>query len=189
MKKKVLSFILMFLFTGVSFTAPIPQQQEQWSNLVSGIRGRLVFKKGEIVNGTQLIKVFMELQNDSDVLNPVEMLFDPTKTIQAELFNSAGKPVSKASSSMDIMTPPPFYLLLPHDSMLRFDITVSGYGITKDQSAFIPLYSGAWSIENDDISNYYLSVTYTVPMDFRTTRRLWTGMLEIPKTRITLTNE
>jgi len=158
-----------------------------WSKPVNGIQGRLTFSKGDVVVGTRIIKVYLELRNISDVLNPIEIPYDPTKSVRGELFNSAGKPVPKANVPADIMSPSPFTLALPYDSTLRFDVTARGYGIMPHQGSLIGLHSGAWLVKDDELSNCYLGATFEVrPESKRNHGRVWSGILEIPRTRIVL---
>ena len=44
--------------------------------MVNGLRGRLLFAPGDVVNGTRMAVVYLEFQNVSDVGNPMEIYYD-----------------------------------------------------------------------------------------------------------------
>lgn len=131
--------------------------------------------------------VYLELENVSDRGNPMHVYFDIHRALRAELFDAVDKVVSRAGVSADIETPTPYWIALPHDSRLRFRVSVSGYGISKDGGYFVGLMSGAWQIPASSTGEYSLSSEFDVsPPKDSPHRRPWTGTLKLPKVKLPL---
>jgi hypothetical protein len=140
-----------------------PIKDEEWSQPVEGIRGRLVLTRGDTFNGTLQIQVYLELQNVSDIANPVRILNGHSFTF--DLTDSNGKNQPPFCGPVDILMPNDTVgLVLPYKSTLRFLVSVSGVGIPKDKAAQIsvPYESGhtCWIIEGGKTSLYFLSGTF-----------------------------
>ena len=180
--------LVAILFASVAATihaAPIPHETHEWSTPVDGIQARFSFGLGNLVNGTRIVRIFLELRNSSDLLTPVYLLYDPSRSIKAELYNSAGKPVHTACMPADIMTPDPFLICLPQNSTLILDVTANGYGIPKDGGAFIGLLSQDWLIKTDDSSDFFLDGNFLTEKPKEPIKeKVWTGHLNIPKARV-----
>jgi hypothetical protein len=168
-------------------------EAEVWSQPVNGIQARFSFADGDICNGTRIITVFLELQNVSDVGNPIYLLYDSDYSIKAELFDSCGKPVSPPrSSSFDGCVQEPFFICLPYNSTIKFDVTANGYGIPKDEKALIGLSSRDWVIKRGDSAEYFLGGTFTAEKPKEPVNKdqcIWTGKIEIPKARVNVLNK
>lgn len=162
-----------------------------WSEAVSGIQGRLIAQDDPPFNGTRMIAVYLELRNVSDVGNPLEIPYDGSN-FQGELRDKAGKIVAQAGLSCSIINPPGYFLILPHDSTLRFRVSVTGYGVPKDGGALIGLNNAAWLIQRGDSAAYFLSGPFGPcamhHFDAKTrnspSNRKWAGVLQLPPVRI-----
>lgn len=115
----------------------------EWSDAVGGLRGRLLFAEGEKVSGTRIGVVYLELQNLSDVSNPLD-IYDGA--LSGQFVDSSGRQVEQSHGPANVMSPLPFWMVLPHDSTLRFRVSVTGYGTPKDGGLSIGLPSGHWLI-------------------------------------------
>jgi hypothetical protein len=132
-----------------------------------------------------MVAVYLELRNVSDIGNPIEMYFDPTHVIGCELLDANDKRVAITGLPADIIGPPPYWLTLPHDSSLRFRISVTGYGVPKDAGSLVQMECGDWLIKKDDRGEYALEVTLVArPTREDKERRAWNGTLKMPKVAI-----
>jgi hypothetical protein len=137
--------------------------------------------------------VYLELQNVSDVANPVFIDVAP-KAIRCEVVDASGAIVPQTSSPASIWVPPPYTLLLPHDSTLRFRVSVSGWGIPKGPGLALQLASGFWFLSPGVSDGRFLSCTLSIPepdpqdLDSRhkdmSRGRVWRGNVALPKLEI-----
>ena len=177
--------ILMAASSRSSYAA-IPETGA-WSDVVNGVQGRLIISEDQPFSYTKIVAVYLELQNVSNVGNAIEIYFDPTHTFQCQLLDPDDKPVATAGLPASIMIPHPFWLILPYDSSLRFRISVSGYGVPRNEKALIPLECGDWVIKSGDAIDYKLEVTFVVnPPKVEIDRRVWKGTLKLPRVKVAL---
>ena len=159
---------------------------EEWSQPVEGIRGRLVLTRGDTFNGTLQIKVLLELQNVSDIANSMHILNGYAYTFN--LTDSDGKNQSPFCGPVDILMPNDTVgLVLPHESTLRFLVSISGIGIPKDKVAqlSVPYESGhiCWVIEGGKTSPYFLSGTFNASAE-RSGHRVEKIVIVLPKVQV-----
>ena len=185
LRTKILLLCITALTCFFSAGAPI-RETGAWSKPVNGVQGRLIVSDDPPVNDTKMVAVYLELRNVSDFANPIWIYYDPSHVFQCQLLDATGKPVERALSIADIWQPPPFWLALPHDSSLRFRISVSGYGIPHNAGTSIQMDCGNWLIKTDDQSEYALEVTFasTKPQKDAPERRAWEGTLKLPKVKV-----
>jgi hypothetical protein len=170
---------------GCSAADPEPLVAGGWSEPVNGLRGRLLFTEDARFNGTRMGAVYLEIQNVSDVLNPMEIYYDTFHALPCELLDGSNQPVAQAASPADIMSPTPFWIMLPYDSTLRFRVSVSGYGIPKDAGLSIGLMSGNWIIPPTSRAACFLSASFSVtPPETKDHLHAWHGVLNLPKVKI-----
>lgn len=174
--------------TGYAQTA----ETGDWSETVSGIQGRLITETlvNPALKGTKTVVVYLELRNVSNVLNPAEIYFDPNKSIDSRVIDMENKSFAPAGPVVaSIMTPPPFLMVLPYDSKLRFRISVSGYGLAENSGTNIqmltPKLTGFWLIKAADKSNYFLEAAFSSPpAELDSSKRMWKGTINLPKVLI-----
>jgi hypothetical protein len=184
MWKQLISICAAIFMTALSSYGAAPGTGV-WSEAVNGVQGRLIISADEPVNGTRIVALYLELRNVSDIGNAIEIYFDPSHTFQCQLLDANDKPVATAGLPASIMVPHPFWLILPYDSSLRFRISVSGYGVPRNETALIPLECGDWVIKSGDVRDYELEVTFTVkPPKVDIDRRVWQGTLKLPRVKI-----
>ncbi len=145
-------------------------------------------------NGTRLAVVYLELQNVSDVLNPLLVDFHPPRF---DLVDVTGKSIPQSPVAASIMTISNYTLLLPFDSALRFRVSVNGYGISKDSGIAFQLESGFWVVSADTREDRFLTGSFVVPelastdsegrrKDVERGNRVWRGTLNLPKLKVPL---
>jgi hypothetical protein len=185
MKSLSLLFLGLAAMTCCGATAVEVRTTGDWSAPVDGLRGRLHYGEGETVNGTRMALIYLELQNVSDLGNPMEIYFDIDRALQADLLDASGKSLPQSGSSADITNPPSYWISLPHDSTLRFRVSVTGYGIPKDGGLSIGLMSGDWRIPYNSRDDRFLSASLSVnpPKDHVHTHP-WKGDLKLPRLKI-----
>jgi hypothetical protein len=184
---KSLSLLLLALaaMTCCGATALEVRTTGDWSTPVDGLRGRLLFGEGEKVNGTRMALIYLELQNVSDLGNPMEIYFDTDNALHAALLDASGESIPQAGSPFDIDAAPSYWITLPHDSTLRFRVSVTGYGIPKDGGLSIGMMSGDWRIPAKSRGDYFLTTSFRVsPPKDQTRPHPWKGALKLPKLKI-----
>ena len=182
MKTAILS---IFLFTAGCGAAadPIKPVAGEWSATVNGLRARILIRE-EPVSSEAVI--YLELQNVSDVLSPLEIYFHTTPApLRCELLDAAGKPVPQTPAPSDILAPLPYWLALPSDSTLRLRVSVNGYGIPDQGGRPLQLESGFWMIPNSPASDLFLSATFNAANAKERPRdHAWEGTLHLPKLKV-----
>ena len=158
----------------------------EWSKPVQGVRGRLLLIKGAPVNGTVQIHVYLELQNVSDVGSSIHLA--PGQSFSFDLTDANGRSKPEAGEEVDVMTPDdPFGLVLPHESTLRFLISVTGAGIPKGKAAQISVPHESrfksWVIDRGSASPYYLNGIFKATAQWQP-HQTWSLILELPKVRV-----
>lgn len=158
----------------------------EWSKPVQGVRGRLVLIKGAPVNGTVQIHVYLELQNVSDVANPIHLASG--RSFSFDLTDANGRSKSESGMEVDVIVPDDLFgLVLPYESTLRFLVSVTGVGIPKDKAAQIsvPHESSfkSWVIDPGNDSLYFLSGIFKTTAQ-RQPHQTWSIVLELPKVQI-----
>ena len=155
-----------------------------WSASVNGLRGRLSVSEDKPFNGTKMLAVYLELQNVSDVGNPIELYFDPIRTVVSRVIDDAGKDLAQPPNAASITSPPPFWLSIPWDGSLRFHASVYGYGVYKDSGTQVSMANGSWLIKPGDKSKYFLQASLISKPTAGDKRRAWTGELMLPKVEV-----
>ena len=163
--------------------APVVIADTLWSKPDRGIRGRLVVEKGAPCNGTPQIQVYLELQNVSDVADPIHIT--PGRSVSFEVVDSKGNVVAPAGLPVDVTTPDdPFGLVLPYRSTLRFLLSVRGIGVPKDKKWQVSVPHGSsfrsWVIERTDEHAYFLRGGFKAAGE-RQVSRTWPVALSLPR--------
>jgi len=157
----------------------------EWSASVGGLRGRLLIGEDAPCNGTRMAKVYLELQNVSDVANQMEIYFDTIHSpLKYDVLDPGGKVFPQAPTPCDIMTPNPYWIRLPFDAVLRFRVSLNGYGIPRNGGWAIGLDGGFWIIPPTASGDYFLTGSFSVIPLKDGTSHPWQGVLELPKARI-----
>lgn len=160
---------------------PVAREAVEWSRPEGGLRGRLVLGEEANVNGTRACLVYLELQNVSDVGSPMEIYFD-YHAVRGEVFDPAGQGVGQSGAPANVITPLPFWIMLPNDSTLRLRVSVTGYVVPKDAGLSIGLASGHWLLSTALPGDYSLSASFLAnPPGDKMHLHPWTGVLKLPK--------
>jgi hypothetical protein len=174
---------------GFGATVLEPVTTGDWSAPVKGLRGRLLFAEDPPYNGTRVAVVYLELQNVSSNGAPMEIYYDGDHSLAGALLDGVGLPVRQARMPADIMSPFPYWIMLPVDSSLRFRVSVYGYSTPPNAGMSIGLMSGDWIIPPRSHATYYLTGTFKVTPPksddpFRSPLAVWKGVLKLPKVKI-----
>ncbi|HWA28708.1 MAG TPA: hypothetical protein VG734_23865 [Lacunisphaera sp.] len=181
---KTLSGALFCLLATLALPAnPAP---EEWSKVENGIRGRLVIMFDPDFAGTEMPVVYLELQNVSDVANPKEIWLDPHRNFSAwNLRDETGAAVPRNQAvDASIITMGPYWITLPYDSILRFRVSVSGYGIKPNGGMAFQLPGAFWQVPRRPGGGYDLSATFKSAPTEKDQRGAWTGTLVLPAVRV-----
>lgn len=151
-----------------------------WSATVNGLRGRLVVSAGD---GTapRMVRVDLELQNVSDVGNPIEIYWDIDDVLAFSLADGDGKEIATTPTAASIRRPSPYWLMLPMDSTLRTNLTTHGYGVTLKPGVFVGLPGMAvWQFDATDTRRRLLRGVFTATATTAADHRPWQGTLDLP---------
>ena len=131
-----------------------------------------------------MIAVYLELENVSDVGNQMEFYFDPMASIESRVVDAAGKELTQPPTAADIVSPGPFWLALPNDGLMRFRVSVTGYGVYDNSGTQIQMSSGNWLIKPGDKNQYYLDTSFVSKLPAGDRRRAWSGSLKLPRVSV-----
>lgn len=161
-----------------------------WSATVDGLRARLVVSvpdKPEAEHGVRMARTWIEIENVSDVANPVDLFWNVDKIFDFALEDADGKPAATGSMAASIAMVPPFWLVIPSDSLLRVSITTWGYGVLPNQGdVFLGLpATHAWQLAHDDTRVYRLRGRLAVPSGdgddrYDADRQVWQNAIDLP---------
>ena len=82
--------------------AAVSSQTGAWSKEVNGVQGRLIVSQDPILNEAQMISVYLELRNVSDVLNPLGIYYTGVNR-NGMVINKGGKEVPTAGLPASIL--------------------------------------------------------------------------------------
>ena len=151
-----------------------------WSPAVNGLRGRLLVSPGA---GTlpRTVRVDLELENVSDVANPIEIYWDIDGVLSFSLADGDGREIANTPTAASIRRSSPHWLMLPFDSALRINITTHGYGVMPEPGVFIGLpHMDAWQFEASDMRRRLLHGVFTATATVAAHDRQWQGTLDLP---------
>ncbi|MCP3901104.1 MAG: hypothetical protein GY707_15475, partial [Desulfobacteraceae bacterium] len=125
-----------------------------WSKPVNGLQARIIFKYNEnmIFNDTPVITAYLELQNVSDIANPLKIKWSNGDNIHFNLIDDEGRGVPPSSGlPYNELSPILEELILPHGSTLKFIISHHGAGVPKSEKVVIDFGSSyVWVIKQGD---------------------------------------
>lgn len=172
--KKLLTAILLFTFL-------IPLYSDEWSEEVNGLKGRLFLKHS---NGSPFLKVFIELQNVSQVANSLKVNYKSSKQTFSVTDNK-GKKLNHIYGPYSAARPYKDNLIIPYNGKLSFQISFPGLGYNpKRDKTIIDLGPGtSWSIPQN--GDYFLSGSFTIEKEKKSqSKQIWSGTLKLPKIKI-----
>jgi hypothetical protein len=164
------SFFFSIFFLAACSTpsfAPPALPPTVWSPTVDGIRGRLIVERGPEFYGADLAVVYLEIQNLTNLLEPRQIFFD-TSGLQFKwsLSDAAGAKVPQTPTALSSLTPYPYWIALPCNSTLRFQVSIGGYGINPNIGGIalqLPGFSAFWQVPRNQERPLFLSATFTNP--------------------------
>lgn len=178
------------LCSGAVGSAVEPTSFGEWSEPRDKVRARLAFAEGPSRRGTRIGVIYLELQNLS-MSDTVSIHYRAAESpLRCELRDVDGKPIEQKGVGYSGWIPEPCWLVLPHDSVLRFRVTLSGFGVPPNAGWLIAGGStDCWSIPPDAAGEYVLSGTLSIsaPKDEARPRGVWEGVLKLPSLRIPVT--
>ena len=182
--------IILLVVSSAAVFAGEPQAQS-WSAAVDGLRARLVIDSKEDFQGTVLPIVCLEIQNIADVSNAKRIWFGTRQPqFKWQVLDSKGNQVPESPTAFSIAEPPPYWITLPYDSILRFRVSVSGYGIIPNGGFALQLPGAFWQISEKEGEKYFLSATFSSSSPDENDRKeewhgqIWKGILLLPKIEI-----
>lgn len=150
-------FLAVIIFT--LLLSPLWAAEPEWSESVNGVRARLLLERQK---DSPFLKIFIEIQNTSDVAGMKKIRFTPA-AIQIQVTDESGTPLKRSSNPYDGMSPIWEPLQLPYEGMMRFQISFPGLGYqpTRDRTIIDLGPRSSWIIPNDQI--YYISGAMAIP--------------------------
>lgn len=170
-------------------TTPSPAKADgDWSAPVDGVRARLVATTMPAdPSGKPQVRVDLEIENVSDVGNPIEIWWDSFDATLKMSLDADGAPAKKPGIGGSFASPPPYWLQLPVDSAIRFTVTKNAFEyVPSGMTLFRPTTFQAWEVTG--AKALMLGATLTAAPNAPTSptehHRAWTGTLQVPKIAI-----
>ena len=176
-----------------------------WSDPVGGLRARLLVcpdaqdrpPRTNAQNSSRLAKVYLEFENVSDSLNPMQIRLDGhLSALTCQLLDEAGG-APREQRSLGFGSAPvigPYWVLEPFDSSLKVRAD-NLYGMPMPGETGMSLSVGPhrWLIPERSPAAYFLSGTFAVPEPVLLPERssyyehptAWSGALKLPKVKVT----
>lgn len=98
--------------------------QNPWSEAVNGLRARLSIEREK---DSPFLKIFLEIQNTSDVSGNMAIRFTPD-SITPTVTNKIDKELQRATGPYSALIPTWTPLMLPCEGTMRFRINYPGLG-------------------------------------------------------------
>jgi hypothetical protein len=185
---KTLMSLLVVLAVQSCLAGPVsePISFGAWSEATNGLRGRLAFAEDPKLFGARMGVVYLELQNVSFGDTMYVYYKADQSPFRCELRDSSQALCQSSGCEYDGMIPGPCWLALPHDSALRFRMTLGGFGVPQNGGLFIAgCISDCWVIPKTAAKDYFLSGTLTITAPKDDLRpRVWEGTLKLPQVKI-----
>jgi len=176
-----------YLITAGDWSVPV--SDEIWT-----LRGRLLVshpptqtepaKSLELWNGA---RVYLELQNVSDVTDPVEIFIPGYLPMNCEMRDGHDQLLvgQEVWQLPDGPRPPQFTVTLPGDSILRLPANTL-IATRKADVWVIGLPQRSWELQTGGTNEYYLSATFSPLTNHPSALNyhVWQGTLKLPKVRI-----
>lgn len=178
-----------------------------WSEVTNGLRARLeISDSGRVDGKIHYSVVYLELENRSDVLNPMEIYFDDANGLKSQLTDDSGAPPPPIGEVVSEFVPGPYWISLPLGATLKFPISAEGHTLMpQTEGMAVVLHGGgngnggvaaAWVVPDQATEDYYLSASLSVPPPTNSFAKWsftppdpprlhpWQGVLQLPKVKI-----
>jgi hypothetical protein len=152
-----------------------------WSEPVKELSGRLRVEFEDLQPGLRHA-VYLELRSHS--LNPVAVTNQPQT--HAELFDTAGRPVTPSGSSMSGPIALPQWAVMPQDAYMGFRIDMQTVGVpTREHGkALIAVGGKSWELKAGE---YVLKTALVFRKEEDAPNNQWVGELELPSVEVVVT--
>jgi hypothetical protein len=174
--KPLLGALILWALQGAGLAT-----EQEWSEPVNGLRARLSLERQK---DSPFLKVFLELQNTSDVAGIKSVRFTPSALVPV-VTSKTGDELARAAGSYDGASPIWTPLTVPFEGTLRFRISFPGLGYRagKDTTILDLGSPDSWSIPKD--GEWFLAGSLRIdrqPGDHAS--KDWSGTLSLPQVRI-----
>ena len=156
-------------------------EQQPWSEEVNGLRARFSIEREK---DSPFLKIFIEIQNTSDVAGNKAIRFTPD-SITPTVTNKNDKELQRATGPYSALIPTWTPLMLPCEGTMRFLINFPGLGYDpkKDKAIIDMGPQQSWSIPES--GEWYLSGSLKIEKQKGDHPYMdWSGTLSLPKVRI-----
>lgn len=179
--KNMKAFLVAVLVIAFSAQIRASEALDSWSETVNGLRARLSVERDK---DSPFVKVFLELQNTSDVAGIKTIRFT-RKSITPTVTNKAGEELQRALGMYSSLSPDWTPLKLPFDGTMRFRISFPGLGFNQEKDkTIVDLGSQhSWIIPQE--GEWFLSGSLKIDKQEGDHSSMdWSGTLSLPKIRI-----
>ena len=158
-------------------------KREDWSEVVSGVAGRLRIAFEDLKPGLRLA-VYLELANHD--FEPITVTNQPM--IDAELLESPGKPVGTAGQIGSGPEPVRQWAVIPRDAYVGLRIDMQNLGLPTREHGVVLLALGgkAWELHP---GKYRLRTSATFNVEQNGPPHQWVGKLDLPEAEVVVTPE
>ena len=154
-----------------------------WSEPTSGLSGRVRVEFEDLDPGLRHA-VYLELKNHT--LNPIAVINQPR--VQAELFDTVGKPVSTSGFSMSGPIPNPQWAVIPREAYIGFRIDMQTVGVPPREHGMVLLAVGGktWGL---GAGAYVLEIALAFENEEDAPPHQWAGELVVPPVDVVVTEQ
>lgn len=161
----------------LSLLLPVTAEEQPWSEAVNGLRARFSVTR---MNDSPFVKVFLEIQNTSDVMGIRTIRFTGD-SITPMVTTAAGKSLLKANGDHSGFLPVWTPLKLPLDSTLRFRISFPSMAFNPNKEKTIVDLGSQYSWIIPDGDACFLSAKLKIEKEDGDKDHVdWSGTLSLP---------
>ena len=192
MKYFIAPLLLLSTLLGLSAAETNLTYTGDWSEATNGLRARLsITDTGRIQGKIRYSIVSLELQNVSELANPINFYFDDQKGLHAQLVSASGKPPEPVGEMASERTVGPYWLTLPQGGMLKFPISAHGYSVASTNAGLAvnlhgqDPWSHVWVVPDSAAEDHFLAAWLEInPGGAASHPNEWRGILKFPPVRI-----
>jgi len=162
-----------------------------WSEVVNGLRGRLLVYDDQGSSAANHARVYLELQHvfQGAWAIPLEIYYDigVRDDLHLEVRDRLDKPIPLAPIAIRGFVPNPCWVTLPCDSIVRLRADLYTLGPqSKPDGLEILAPHGGWIIQPNATNDIFLCGSFTPPKDHPSclNYHVWQGTLNFPKVKI-----
>jgi len=166
----------------------------EWSDVVDGLRGRLVIEGPSHLEAEDDFGIYLEIQNVSNPAKSKNVSFSVDYSIGWQLSDETGKPAEMLPLTILAPIDAPVWITIPGNSTKRWFVS-GGLYATQDGEQRLGMRYLLWKISSAKSTRYYLGARFhngvmehlispKPPIDPGPRANLWKGELVLPRVSV-----